>query len=132
MTKETTYAGMLGDWQKLLDAMQVESTDLQYLEPQRTRLGGVLAQALALSKEQSTFKAEKQLRSQQLEVLIGNGRRLATGLRSELKNHYGIDSGKLAQFNLKPFQGRQTAAARRRREAARSSPPAQEGGAPES
>ena len=124
MTRETTYAGMLGDWQRLLDAVQAEDGDLQFLTPQRTRLTTVLTEALEIAQQQATFRGEQQLRSQRLALLIGDGRRLATLLRSELRNHYGIDSGKLAQFRVRVFRGRP-----RRREETNPSPPQEDAGA---
>ena len=124
MTRETTYAGMLGDWQRLLDAVQAEDGDLQFLTPQRTRLNAVLDEALEIAQQQATFRGEQQLRTQRLQTLIGDGQRMATTLRSELRNHYGRESGKLSQFNVRVFRGRA-----RRREETNPSPPQEDAGA---
>ena len=50
MAKETTYAGKLGDWQRLLDSLTVNAPQLAHLEGTRAVLASQLAQALKLSR----------------------------------------------------------------------------------
>ncbi|HEV7517566.1 MAG TPA: hypothetical protein VGR07_14800 [Thermoanaerobaculia bacterium] len=104
--KETTYAGKLGDWQRLLAPIEANATDLTHLEVPRVKLASLLSQAVALKKEQTARRAAKQDSSQQLQTMLVDGQRLAALLRQAIKQHYGPRSEKLAEFNLQPFRGR--------------------------
>jgi Asp-tRNA(Asn)/Glu-tRNA(Gln) amidotransferase B subunit len=106
MAKETTYAGMLGNWQRLLEPLKANAADLPHLEVPRAKLEALLTQAVGLSQEQAARTAAKQDLSQQLKSVVSEGQRLATLLRSAVKEHYGIRSEKLAEFNVQPFRGR--------------------------
>jgi hypothetical protein len=111
MAKETTYAGKLGDWQRLLEPVTANAADLAHLEVPRTQMAAVLAKAVAATKEQAVHKAAKQDLSKQLVDFILEGDRLANLLRVAVKQHYGIRSEKLAEFGLQPFRGRKAKAA---------------------
>lgn len=107
MTKrETTYAGVLGDWQRLLEPLAVNATDLAHLEVPRGKLQTILTGVLDIGKRQAALIAEKQAASKQLRELIAEGRRLATVLRVTVKEHYGVRSEKVAEFGIQPFRGR--------------------------
>ena len=106
MAREQTYAGKLGDWQRLLDSLAANATELAHLEPSRTKLVAQLDQALKLSQDQVAAKAAKQQLSKQLFAAIGEGDRLATLLRSAVKQHFGIRTEKLTEFGVQPFRGR--------------------------
>lgn len=107
-TKETTYAGMLGDWQRLLAYLAAHSAELPHLDVSRGKLDGLLNQVEAVTKRQALLNAGKQEASRQLKTLMTDGQRLATLLRSSLKEHYGVRSEKLLEFGLQPFRGRKT------------------------
>ena len=104
--KETTYAGVLGDWQRLLPPLAANASDLPHLEAPRGKLQTLLSEALEISKSQAALTAEKQEASKRLKELIAEGRRLATVLRLAVKEHYGLRSEKVAEFGLQPFRGR--------------------------
>jgi len=106
MAKETTYAGKLGDWQRLLDSLTVNAPQLAHLEGTRSVLATQLAQALKVSQEQVANTATKQELSQQLRKLMVEGDRLATLLRSAVKQHFGVRAEKLTEFGVQPFRGR--------------------------
>jgi hypothetical protein len=106
MATETTYAGKIGDWQRLLEPINANATELAHLDGSRDKLAGLLSQALTISREQSAHRAAKQEQSLQLRTLIDEGQRLANVLRAALKSHYGIRSEKLAEFGMQPFRGR--------------------------
>jgi hypothetical protein len=106
MAKETTYAGKLGDWQRLLDSLAANATELAHLEVPRTKLVAQLQQALTLNRSQAAVKATKQDLSQQLGEAIGEGDRLATLLRSAIKQHFGIRAERLTEFGVQPFRGK--------------------------
>ena len=106
MSKETTYAGKLGDWRRLLSALEANGAELGHLEVPRTRLEALLSQAVDVSREAAARTAAKQETSQQLKVLVTEGDRVATVLRVSIKQHFGIRAEKLAEFGLQPFRGR--------------------------
>jgi hypothetical protein len=66
----------------------------------------LIAQGLDLTKEQAAFRASKQEKTQQLNAVLDEGARLASWLRSSIKQHYGPSAEKLTEFGLKPFRGR--------------------------
>jgi hypothetical protein len=96
----------LGEWNRLGVTVRANSADLPHLETPVARLETLLVQGLDLTKEQGVFRASKQERTQQLQVVLAEGTRLATLLRTAVKQHYGPTSEKLAEFGLKPFRGR--------------------------
>ena len=106
MSQETTYAGILGEWQRLLVSLTANSEALTNLEGLRLKLESVLERAVALTKEQAATKAAKQQASKDLRALIPEGRRLATLLQRGVREHFGPRAEKLAEFNLQPFRGR--------------------------
>jgi len=65
-----------------------------------------VTEALEVSKEQAALIASKQEASKRLGKLLTEGQRVATGVGKLLKEHYGLDSEKLAEFGLQPFRGR--------------------------
>jgi hypothetical protein len=106
MRKATTNVGIQGEWQRLGAAFDANAADLADLAPTRDRLGALLARALEVSQQQAAFIASKQEASQELRAILAEGQRLATGLRKLIKNHYGISSEKLAEFDIQPYRGR--------------------------
>jgi hypothetical protein len=106
MQNETTYSGILGEWQRLLAAMSANTVDLNHLEASRTMFSDHLDQAQALIRRQAAQAAEKQQSSQDIRTMISDGQRLATMLRQGIRQYYGIRSEKLVEFGLSPFRGR--------------------------
>jgi hypothetical protein len=109
MSRETTYVGMVGDWQKLLVTLEANIAEVPQLEPFRVKLGTLVTQALDVTKRQADLKASKQAASKQMRQLASDAQRLATAMRGLLKEHYGIRDEKLAAFGLQPFRGRKKA-----------------------
>jgi hypothetical protein len=108
MSKETTDLGKQGDWRGLMVKVEANNPDLAYLEPWRVQLGTQIDKALDLGKQQDGLTASKQDLSKQLRVVITEGDRLATLLRSAIKQHYGIRAEKVAEFGVQPFRGRKS------------------------
>lgn len=106
MTRETTYAGMLGDVTRLIAALAANSADLPHLEGTRTKLEKLLADTQVTVQQQSALTASKQELSKKLKSQVVEGQRLATALRKLLKENYGVGSEKLAEFGVQPFRGR--------------------------
>ena len=105
MQKETTYTGILGEWQRLETALEINAGEVPHLDASRTMLTEILDKAQALAQEQAALAAEKQRITQELKLSISDGQRLATMLRQGLKQYYGIRSEKLTEFGLKPYRG---------------------------
>lgn len=106
MPKETTYAGMMGEWQHLVATLEEKADEIPNLAATREQLKALLEKAQDASKRQTVLVGEKQEISQQLKSFMSEGQRLAHILRLSLKAHYGIRSEKLATFRLQPFRGR--------------------------
>ena len=104
--RETTHAGKLGDWQRILAPLAANAADLAHLEVPRAKLAALLVEAVDLKKQQAASQATKEMSSQQLQAMIVDGQRLAALLRQAVKQHYGPRSPKLSEFNLQPFRGR--------------------------
>ena len=111
MSKETTYAGKLGDWRRLLLAVLANMAQLPDLQGIVSRLEALVTRGHDLSQEQAAHAASKQETSRQLQEVISEGDRLATVLRKSLQSYYGPGSEKLVEFGLRPFRGRKPAAA---------------------
>jgi hypothetical protein len=109
MARETTYSGMMGSWQRLLETLEANGADLPQLQPFRTKLEGLLAQALEINRRQAELTAEKQAASKRMREVASQAQRLETAMRGLIKEHYGIREEKLAAFGLQPFRGRKPA-----------------------
>ena len=110
MAKETTYKGMLGDWDQLITMLAENSTELPHLEGSRLKLEELLKLGLDIAAKQAMLRADKQDASQQMKALISNGQRLTKLLRQAVKEHYGIRSEKLTAYGMQPFRGRKAKA----------------------
>jgi hypothetical protein len=106
MSKETTLKGKFGDLQRLMAALSANSADLPHLEGSREQLEVLVGRALEAAGRQAVHTAEKQEATQQLNSFLVESLRLANVLRLAVKQHYGIESEKLAEFGLQPFRGR--------------------------
>jgi hypothetical protein len=106
MSKETTDAGKQGDWQRLLASLAANVADLTHLEPLRAQLATQLERAVEINRQQAGLIAGKQEMSKQLRQVIVEGDRLATLLRSAVRQHYGIRTEKVVEFGVQPFRGR--------------------------
>ncbi len=106
MSQETTYAGMIGEWQKLIATLEANAADLPHAEVPKSELAAMLARAQGISLEQAALTATKQEQSKQLKDVMTEGQRLANALRVLVRQRYGIRSEKLVEFNLQPFRGR--------------------------
>jgi hypothetical protein len=106
MSRETTYAGMLGDLERLIAALENNAFDLPELEGVRLHLQQLLNVTLEALQEQAALIASKQQASLRVLRLIGDGQRVVTAARKMLKAHYGLNAEKLAEFGVQPFRGR--------------------------
>ena len=106
MSRETTDAGKQGDWQGLLATIEANMPALNHLEPLRAQLATQHDRLVEIKRQQAGVIASKQEFSKQIREIVTEGQRLATLLRSAIKQHYGIRTEKVAEFGVQPFRGK--------------------------
>ena len=106
MAREQKYGSTLNGWAHLLTSIEANPEDFQALERYRQELAAMLEGAREAIAQQTAMAAAKQQASQRLQVLLVNGRKLATFLRNGVRRQYGEKSEKLVEFGLQPFRGR--------------------------
>ena len=111
MAREPKYGATINSWERLLERLESNLDDFPYLEIPRAELALKLGLVREVSAEQAARMAEKQDATKRLQALIVDGRKLATFLRSGVRQRYGDGSEKLVEFDLKPFRGRTRPAA---------------------
>jgi hypothetical protein len=108
MSKSNSYAETVYGWEGLLAALEQNSTDLPQLETPRQRLQVILDQIKIFAAEQATMTASRQIATSRVEYLLVQGRKVATVLRTSVREYYGNRSEKVAEFGLQPLRtGRQ-------------------------
>ena len=106
MPYETTNAAKLGSLQQFAASIAANIPDLPHLEQSCLQFVTMVGNLQEISKQQAALVADKQEASKQFRDLLAECQRLATVLRVAIKQHYGIRSEKLAEYNLQPFRGR--------------------------
>jgi hypothetical protein len=104
MAKSNSYAETVNGWEELLTALEQNSGDLTQLEIPRQRLQIILDQIKAFAVEQAAMTASRQLATSRVEYLLVQGRKLATVLRTSVREHYGNRNQKIAEFGLQPLR----------------------------
>jgi methionyl-tRNA synthetase len=128
MVREMTNAGMLGQLVRFNAALAANATELAHLEGALARFGKLVTDAQAIAQQQAALAASKQEASKQMQTLLNEGLRLATGLGKLLQEFYGLRAEKLAEFGLQPFRGRPR---KQKPEAPATPPPVSQSEAPE-
>jgi hypothetical protein len=123
MSKETTYSGVMGGLGRLSSALTANATDLAHLDGARLRLVKIVTDVEGLARQQAALTASKQEASQQLQKLLVEGQRVASGMTKFLQEFYGTRSEKLAEFGLQPFRGRKPRTAKTPEPPPTSTPP---------
>jgi hypothetical protein len=108
MARETRSAGIMGDLQRLSVTMDANKEALPQLEPYRLKLTGIVTQVFETAKQQAAHKAGKQESSKQLRKLLTQGNRVADVVRTAVKDHFGPEDEKVAEFGVQPFRGLKT------------------------
>jgi hypothetical protein len=106
-----SYAKSVYGWRQTLIAIEGNATDLPEAEIARQKLQAILDSIQEASQEQAIHTAAKQEATNRINVLLTEGWKVATVLRTTIRHHYGNRSEKLAEFNLQPFRGRKRKAA---------------------
>jgi septum formation inhibitor MinC len=97
---------MLGQLVRFSAALTANSSELAHLEGMRARFEKLVSDAQAIAQQQAALVASKQEASKQMQNLLSEGLRAATGIERMLLEFYGSRSEKLAEFGLQPFRGR--------------------------
>ena len=105
-TKSQSYAAAVNEWEEILTALERNMEDLPQLEIPRDRLQTFVNQIRAFAADQAVHTAERQQATKRVDFLLVQGRKLATVIRTAVREHYGNRSEKLAEFGLQPFRGR--------------------------
>jgi hypothetical protein len=105
-SKKITYAEIVAGWRDLTSGLTANGTDLTHLNTHRQLLLTLMEQSTELTAQQAVHTAAKQEVTRQLQDLLDQGQKLATYLRTGVKQHYGNRSEKLVEFGLQPFRGR--------------------------
>jgi hypothetical protein len=106
---KTSFADIVTEWEQLLTKVTANAADLSFLEDNHATLSTVLQAAKDANARQSTFKAQFQQATRDLEQSLQQGGDLATRLRNGIRTRYGLKAEKLADFNLKPRRSGQKA-----------------------
>jgi hypothetical protein len=106
---KATNAETRDDLRRLIPVLVANEADFPHLEPLRVELETIVDELDDVLAQQSTLTAAKQEASRRQQGLIGRGREIAVVLRASVKQRYGKNSEKLAEFNIQPFRGRKTA-----------------------
>ncbi|MFL6263644.1 MAG: hypothetical protein ACJ76Y_28455 [Thermoanaerobaculia bacterium] len=102
MAREPQYGVTLNGWERLLASMEANAQDFPQLETYRVQLKAKLDTAREASANQAAMEATKQEATKRLQAVLVEGRKLATFLRSGVKQRYGDKSEKLVEFGLAP------------------------------
>ena len=111
MAREPQYGVTVNGWERLLVSLEANKQDLPHLETHRALLAGMVSQVREISALQAAMAASKQDATQRLKALLVEGRKLATFLRSGIRQQYGNRSEKLVEFDLQPLRARTRPAA---------------------
>ena len=101
---QTRYSDFVTRWEKLIVALLANIAELPHLEVPRAKLQALLEEVRTLVSQQDVHTASKQQVSQRLKVLLADGKKLATFLRTGIKEHFGNRNEKLVEFNVQPFR----------------------------
>ncbi|MFY9820131.1 MAG: hypothetical protein WAM82_02040 [Thermoanaerobaculia bacterium] len=80
MGNETTYSGVMGGLGRFSAALTANAADLAHLDGARLRLAKLVADIEGVTQQQAAFTASKQEASRQLQKLLVEGQRMASGM----------------------------------------------------
>lgn len=104
--QQTRYSDFVTEWEHLTASVAASNGEIPHLEAPRQKLQAFLEEVRTLSLQQDQLAAQKQQVSQRLSALLRDGKKLATFVRTGLKEHYGNRSEELVKFGVQPFRRR--------------------------
>ena len=108
MSKESSYADYLADWERLLLAVNNNEEGLPDLMVQKVPLEDLLQEAKELAVRQKASTAQLRQDSKRRRALVPEGRAAASRLRAALKAHFGGHSERLVEYGIAPLRARRT------------------------
>ena len=111
MDQPTSQADHMRIWQQRLRALEANIDELGHLLTGRDKLQDIETRAQLAFRTQSAAAATKQEASKEVNILVAEGRSVMAYLNAGLRDHYGKDNEKLAEFGIPPFRGRRKAVA---------------------
>jgi len=107
MASRNSYADVVTDWGKLLEAAQ-RSPDVQpSIDSERQTLAQLLTEVQDLKARQDELTAQRQDVTQQLTASVKRGKDVAIQIRSVVKGKIGPRSERLVHFKVAPLRKRQ-------------------------
>lgn len=106
LANESTNVAKLGSLVQFAASIAANTQELPHLEQSCNQFVSMVGSLQESSKQQAALVASKQEASKKFRGDLRECERLATVLRAAIKQHYGIRSEKLAEYNLQPFRGR--------------------------
>ena len=104
--QKTRLSDFIAEGERLTASLANNTGDAPHLEAPRVKLVGILDDLRTLAVQQDLHTANKQQVSQRLQVRMAEGKKLATFLRTGIKEHFGNRNEKLVEFGIQPFRGR--------------------------
>jgi hypothetical protein len=101
MAREPKYGVTFNGWERLAARLEANAAELAHLEVPRLKLLAMLTEVRAVAAQQATLSAARQEATRRLQTLITDGRKLATFLRTGVREHYGSHAEKLVEFDLR-------------------------------
>ena len=99
----TRAALTIGDWEKLAYSIDEETTaESPQLQPIHERLQQLLAEFQELTVEQKALDARKQAVTRRMNEILEEGRRAASALKVNLRQHLGNRNAQLLRFGIQP------------------------------
>jgi len=97
-----THDETLTIWETLSVAVEASTPDLDFLGSTQNELATTLKNAKEARLRKTVLSDELQQASYEFRCQLARGRELATRLRNGVRSHYGLASGELTKFGLKP------------------------------
>ncbi|HKH47418.1 MAG TPA: hypothetical protein VKM72_22400 [Thermoanaerobaculia bacterium] len=113
MPNEASKTAKLGALVQFAGSIAANTPELPHLEQSCLQYISMVGNLQETAKNQAALVASKQEASKKFRSELTECERLASVLRAAIKQHYGIRSEKLAEYNLQPFRGRKSSEKRR-------------------
>jgi hypothetical protein len=106
MPEITAYAKIFRDWEGLIGSCAQHASLVAGVEPLRTELETVLAQAREAKVLQESLAGSRQATTQRLQEMVADGRELARKIRFFVRIPLGSRSELLSAFGITPNRSR--------------------------
>ena len=97
----------VGDWEKLAQAIDEETTAAApQLQLIHEKLQKLLVEIRELAIEQKSLDSRKQAVTRRMNEILEEGRKAASALKVNLKQHFGNRNEQLLRFGIQPLRGK--------------------------